>query len=128
ARASSASAGSLADVVQRVKSGVVRIEVTLCSGGAPARAIGTGFLVAPRLVATVEHVVAGASVIVVKRDGKKLATATVIGKDADRDLALVRLSRPVEGYIFKLTEASPRIGDEVAALGFPLGLPLTLTR
>jgi S1-C subfamily serine protease len=77
-------------VVERVKSGVVRIEVTVCSGGSVEQAIGTGFLVGPKLVASVEHVVAGAGRIVVKRDGKKLAAATVIGKDADRDLALLR--------------------------------------
>jgi hypothetical protein len=115
-------------VVQRVKSGVVRIEVIACSGGTVEQAIGTGFLVAPRLVATVEHVINGAGRIVVKRNGVKLATATVIGQDADRDLALVRLAKPVKGYVFELTEISPRLGDEVAALGFPFGLPLTLTR
>jgi S1-C subfamily serine protease len=90
--------------------------------------VGTGFLVSPKLVATVEHVVAGASRIVVKQNGKKLANATVIGQDADRDLALLRLSKTVRGHVFKLTQTSPRLGDEVAALGFPLGLPLTLTR
>ena len=42
--------------------------------------------------------------------------------------ALLRLAKPVRGYVFKLTEVSPRLGDEVAALGFPFGLPLTLTR
>ena len=119
---------SLADVVQRVKSGVVRIEVETCSGGAVEEAVGTGFLVSPKLVATVEHVVDGASRIVVKQNGKKLANATVIGQDADRDLALLRLSKPVRGHVFKLTQTSPRLGDEVAAIGFPLGLPLTLTR
>jgi S1-C subfamily serine protease len=124
----SAPTASLADVVQRVKSGVVRIEARVCSGGSTEQAIGTGFLVAPKLVATVEHVVNGAGRIVVKQNGKKLATATVIGQDADRDLALLRLAKPVKGYVFELTEISPRLGDEVAALGFPFGLPLTLTR
>jgi S1-C subfamily serine protease len=122
------SSGSLADVVQRVKSGVVRIEVAVCSGAGTEQAIGTGFLVGPRLVATVEHVIDGAGAILVKRNGVKLSSATVIGQDADRDLALLRLSKPVHGYVFTLTEASPRLGDEVAALGFPFGLPLTLTR
>lgn len=124
----SAPRASLADVVQRVKSGVVRIEVTVCSGATIDQAVGTGFLVAPKLVATVEHVVDGAGQIVVEQNGKKLSVATVIGQDTDRDLALLRLSKPVHGYVFKLTETSPRLGDEVAALGFPFGLPLTLSR
>ena len=119
---------SLADVVQRVKSGVVRIEAVVCSGGTVGQSVGTGFLIAPKLVATVEHVVDGASRIVVKQNGEKLANATVIGQDADRDLALLRLSKPVRGHVFELTQIAPRLGDEVAALGFPLGLPLTLTR
>jgi S1-C subfamily serine protease len=81
--------------------------------------------VAPTLVATVYHVVEGAGHIVAKRDGKKLATATVIGQDAGRDLALLRLSKPVKGHVFRLSETGPRIGDRIAALGFPPGLPLT---
>jgi S1-C subfamily serine protease len=120
--------GSLADVVQRVKSGVVRIETTLCSGGGVEQGVGTGFLIGPRYVATVEHVVDNAGSIDVKQNGRKLSTATVIGYDKARDLALLRLARPVHGYDFDLTEKAPRLGDDVAALGFPLALPLTLTR
>jgi S1-C subfamily serine protease len=119
---------SLADVVQRVKSGVVRIEVAVCDGGMTTQGVGTGLLVGPRLVATVEHVVDGAGRIVVKQNGRELATATVIGADATRDLALLRLAQPVHGYVFKLADRAPRLGVDVAALGFPLGLPLTLTR
>jgi S1-C subfamily serine protease len=114
--------------VQRVKSGVVRIETTICNGGRVEQGVGTGFLVGPRYVATVEHVVDGAGSIVVKQDGKKLSTATVIGSDTARDLALLRLAKPVKGSDFQLSDTAPRLGDDVAALGFPLGLPLTLTR
>jgi S1-C subfamily serine protease len=119
---------SLADVVQREKSGVVRIETTICNSSQVEQGIGTGFLVGPRYVATVEHVVNGASSIDVKQNGRELSTATVIGSDTARDLALLRLAKPVKGYRFRLSETSPRLGDDVAALGFPLGLPLTLTR
>jgi S1-C subfamily serine protease len=119
---------SLADVVQRVKSGVMRIEVTVCDGGTVGKGVGTGFLVAPRLVATVQHVIDSAGRIVVKRNGRELATATVIGSDATRDLALLRLAKPIRGYRFTLANTAPQLGVEVAALGFPLGLPLTLTR
>jgi S1-C subfamily serine protease len=68
---------SFADVVQRVRSGVIRIEVETCDGSA----VGTGVLVGPRLVATVEHVVDGADAITLKRSGKLLDNATVIGLD-----------------------------------------------
>ncbi len=112
------------ELVARVRSGVVRIEVETCDG----RGVGSGFLVGPRLVATVEHVVDGASRIDLKRDGKNVASGTVIGADKERDIALVRTDRPVSGYTFQLEGRAPRLGEEVGALGFPLGLPLTVTK
>jgi S1-C subfamily serine protease len=115
---------SFADLVQRIKSGVIRIEVTDCGDSA----IGTGFLIKPRLVATVEHVVDGALKIKLKRNGELLGTATVIGLDKDRDLALLRTSVPIDGYDFGFAGRAPRLGEDVAAMGFPLGLPLTVTR
>jgi hypothetical protein len=114
----------LADVVEKVKSGVFRIVARTCDGAS----VGSGILVGPRLVATVEHVVAGAREIVLKRGGRKLGTAQVIGLDVPRDLALLRTSEPVDGHVFLLSRESPRLGEEVAVLGFPLGLPLTVTR
>jgi S1-C subfamily serine protease len=116
---------SLADLVQRVRSGVVSLEIDVCSGGAVRPTTGSGFLVGPTLVATVHHAVEGAGRIIVKRGGKKLATATVIGQEAGRDLALLRLSKPVHGHVFRLSQTGPRIGDRIAALGYPPGLPLT---
>lgn len=117
-------APTFADLVAKVRSGIVRIETDDCSGGA----IGTGFLLNSRLVATVEHVIDGASGITLKRNGKVLAHATVIGADSARDLALVRADKAIRGYHFTLASRAPRLGEDVAALGFPLGLPFTVTR
>ena len=83
-------------LVAQVRSGVVKIEVETCDG----RGVGSGFLVGPRLVATVEHVVDGASRIDLKRDGKSVASGTVIGADKERDIALIRTDQPVRGYVF----------------------------
>jgi S1-C subfamily serine protease len=115
---------SFPKLVSRVRSGVVRIEVNTCA----IQSVGTGMLITPRLVATVEHVVEDAATIAVKRNGKLLATGTVIGTDPDRDLALLQLSTPVTGYRFAFAARAPQLGEAVAALGFPLGLPLTVTR
>ena len=115
---------SFADVVSTVQSGVIRIETSTCTGGE----IGTGILLGPRLVATVEHVVDGAQTITLKRDGKVVGHGTVIGSDSARDVALVRSDRPITGHRFKLAARAPRLGEDVAAIGFPLGLPLTVTR
>ena len=114
----------LSALVATVRSGVLRIEVETCDG----RALGTGLLVGPREVATVEHVIDGAQGIRLIRAGKLLATATVIGSDSSRDLALLRTSRPIPGYRFTLENRPPALGEDVAALGFPLGLPLSVSK
>src|SRR5687767_5885284 len=114
----------LTRLVTRVKSGVIRVETTTCAG----KSVGSGTLISPKLVATVEHVVAGARTIALKRSGKLLGTATVIGRDRTRDLALLRLSKATTGHQFRLARRLPEVGEAVAALGFPLGLPLTATR
>ena len=80
---------SLPALVASTKSGIIRIQATGCG----SQDIGTGFLIGPRLVATVEHVVSGATSISLVRDGKTLGSGTVIGYDAVRDVAL---STPVE--------------------------------
>jgi S1-C subfamily serine protease len=116
--------GSFSDVIDRVKSGVIRIEAMSCG----VKGVGTGFLVKPTLVATVEHVVDGATKITLKRDGRVLGTAQVIGIDRDRDLALLRTKAPIRGYTFGFTNGAPRLGEDVGAIGFPLGLPLTVTQ
>ena len=103
---------------------MIRIEASGCG----KTVIGTGFLVRPNLVATVEHVVGGASKITLKRNGKTVATARIIGADKDRDLALLQTAKPIKGYTFGFAHGKPRFGEEVGALGFPLGLPLTVTR
>jgi hypothetical protein len=66
--------------------------------------------------------------LAMSRNGADLGAATVIGTDSNRDLALLRTTVPVDGHVFKLAPRAPRLGEDVAALGFPLGLPLTVTR
>ena len=112
------------DLVADVETGVVRVEAETCDGDR----FGTGVLVNPQFVATVEHVVAGASKLTLKRNGEMLATARVVGSDPDRDLALLQTSEEIAGHNFKFAVQEPRLGEDVAVLGFPLGLPLTVTK
>jgi hypothetical protein len=116
---------SFAQLVRQVRSGVIRIESQFCGNQG---AVGTGFLISPNLVATVDHVVAGAQAITLKRGTTVLGTGTVLGGDQARDVALVQTSVPINGYVFSIAAARPRLGQAVAALGFPFGYPLTLTR
>jgi S1-C subfamily serine protease len=103
--------------------GVIRIRTATCSGSY----IGTGFLITPRLVVTVDHVVAGATAITFTRDGTTLGTGTVIGSDPVRDVALVRTDSPITGYQFHFSSEAPELGEDVTAIGFPFDLPLTVT-
>ena len=76
---------TFADVVAQVRSGVIRIEAATCDG----KSIGTGILVGPRLVATVDHVVADANGIALKRNGRVIGRGVVVEPVmvADRDAA-----------------------------------------
>jgi serine protease Do len=69
----------------------------------------------------------GAYTINLKQNGRIVGSGTVIGEDPTRDVALVQSSRPIPGYRFRITSRTPVLGEDVAALGFPLGLPLTVT-
>ncbi len=111
-----------AAVYAREESGVVRIETLSCSD----TGIGTGFLLSPTLVATVNHVIANAAVVSLI-DGDQRTTGTVIGADPSRDLALVQAARPLTGYHFSFAGTTPEVGDQVGAIGFPIGGPITFT-
>src|SRR4051794_41369796 len=75
------------------RSGLVRVETVSCG----SKLVGTGFLVDARHVATAEHVVAGASRIVLRRGGRVLGAGTIAGADRGLDVALVRADRPIGG-------------------------------
>jgi hypothetical protein len=59
----------LASLVAKSQSGVIRIETNACG----VQEIGTGFLIGPRMIATVQHVVDGASSITLEQGNKIVA-------------------------------------------------------
>jgi serine protease Do len=120
-------AQSFADLYRNVSSGVVRIQATTCDGGD----VGTGFLIAPNLVATVAHVVNGSAALnltIGDQGAGGTTSGVVVGIDPAADVALVRLDRPIQGHVFIMAAATPGVGQEVAAIGFPVGDPMTFTR
>lgn len=120
-------AQSFADLYRNVSSGVVRIQATTCDGGG----VGTGFLIAPNLVATVAHVVnesAALNLTVGEKGAGGTTSGVVVGIDPSADVALVRLDRPMQGHVFTMTALPPSVGQEVAAIGFPVDDPMTFTR
>lgn len=111
------------EMVAEVQSGVGQLSVTRCDGSPT----GTGFLVAPDLVVTAAHVVDRASAITVSFDGTAVR-GVVLGFNKLADLALVRTDTAVSGHQFTFQTTEPLLGTDVAALGYPDGKTLTLTR
>lgn len=117
----SPTAPALRDVVARASAGVVKIEVTTCDGGGGS---GSGFIVAPNLVATVAHVVDGARTISVRGTGG-VVRGELVGVDDRRELALVRTVKPFSGYVLSFSRVNPEVTDQISVIGYPLGRPLS---
>jgi hypothetical protein len=77
-------------------------------------------------LATAAHVVAGTVSLAVD-DGGDPVPGTIEGVDAGLDVALVKLAHSVPGHVFSLDTTTPATGASVAAIGFPLNQPKTLT-
>lgn len=120
-----AAAARAEPVYERVNALVACLESRFPGGG---RAVGTGFFVAPKVLATVRHQVRGADAIRIHlADGRRLsARSLVIGEDSD--LALVRVSEEGAPSVTPMPSAEARLGDEVFTIGCPLGLSQTMTR
>ena len=96
-----------------------RVEAESRRGSDEGQSSGTGFLVAPGLLITNEHVVADCQRInVVSPDGRR--AARVIDSDDLIDLALLRVSG-LSGPVAPIRRVgSVRLGEPAYAFGFPL--------
>jgi serine protease Do len=93
--------------------------------------VGSGFIVqADGLILTNSHVVFGHQGITVTLDDGRKADATLLGADPIIDLAVLRIPVSRDGHPTALlgNSDSIRIGEEVMAIGNPLGLEQTLTQ
>ncbi len=102
---------------------------TVRSADAEDRFLGSAFLWSDGTVAvTNAHVVGDAEdVRLVDRHGVE-ATALVIARDAARDVAVISLPPEFAGGTgLELAVEAPELGDEIFALGAPLGIEFTLT-
>ena len=112
----------LEDVISRAMPAVVRVETS--SG------FGSGFFIAPDTILTNVHVVGASSTVTIRRlDGRTL-TARVQTTAPELDIAVLRIANPDAGQATLpiAPSAEPRQGQDVIALGTPLGLQNTVTR
>lgn len=80
-------------------------------------------------ILTNNHVVAGAEKLMVTLADGRVFDAKVVGKDPATDLAVIALNNaPKDLTVAKLGDSSKvRVGDNIAAIGNPLGLSSTMT-
>ena len=116
-------ADSLVDAVSKVIPSVVRIDFT----GDGIVGVGSGFIITGNgYVVTNQHVISEAVSITVTLSTGDAFEATVSDSNADRDLALLKLSSSRTDFpeIGLATASVVQVGTTVAAVGYPLGLEL----
>lgn len=114
--------GSLSSLYELVLPGVVSIGTDLGQG--------SGFIFDSQgHVVTNHHVVQGSSTVEVAFSSGFKAYGTVIGSDADADIAVIKVDAPAE-QIHPLAigdSSSLQVGQSVVAIGNPFGLNGTMT-
>lgn len=114
----------LADVVAEALPSVVNVKVTSLSNVGLGRGEGSGVVIDEAgIILTNFHVVRGAvDVEVVFNDGRDRMTGRVIGGIPERDLAVIRVDADDLDPIAIGRSSNLQLGDDVVAIGFPLGL------
>ncbi|RZL47880.1 MAG: PDZ domain-containing protein [Pedobacter sp.] len=94
----------------------------------PRAASGSGVILTPDgYIVTNNHVVDNADKIEVVLSNKRKVTAKVIGKDANTDLALIKVDVNDLPFVKMGNSDNVQIGEWVLAVGFPLDLQTTVT-
>jgi putative serine protease PepD len=125
----SSTALSATQIYQRDAKGVVSIKAITTAGEDE----GTGIVLNDSgLILTNDHVIKGATSITVDASGSSKVTrsATIVGEEANQDLALIRVNPSGLGLepLTLVSSSSLQVGDPVYAIGNPYGLEETLTK
>lgn len=124
--------------------GVGLVQTLGCAGrpvvGNGRAAAFSGFLIGRSVVMTAEHgLYVGPSQVAckvrVRLDGRWYGVSEMrLWSDPGRtdrrgiDVATLMLSRPARGHVFRFASQSPQLGGFVAAIGYPLGLPISFSQ
>ncbi len=120
---------SATQIYKQASAGVVSIKAVTSEG----EDSGTGIVLNDKgLILTNDHVVAGASSLTVAPKGSSTITrsATLVGEEANDDLALIKVNPSGLGLkpLSLVSSKAVQVGDAVYAIGNPYGLDETLTR
>ena len=124
----------LAAVFERVSPAVVSIQAMKINKIRPQRRfetiVGSGVIIdRDGQILTNAHVVDGAASLTVTLDSGTKVPARLVGLDAVLDVALVRAETPAALPVARLGDSTTiKVGDEVVAIGNPIGLDQTMTR
>ncbi len=115
--------------VEAVAAKLLPSVVSILSVSSSAEAEGSGVILSSDgLILTNNHVIAGATTLTVKFNDGTTATAKVIGSDATDDLAVIKVSGVSGLAVATLgSSANVKVGEQVVAVGSPLGLSATVT-
>ena len=122
APAATSDSASLEDVISHALPALVRVET---AGG-----FGSGFFITPDTMLTNVHVVGSSTTVSVRRPDGTTLTARVDASAPELDIAVIRISDPDPNQptLPMGSGVHARAGQEVIALGTPLGLQNTVTR
>ena len=124
-------AGSINSIVKKVFPTVVTINVTTANGGGTGSGSVFKTSATTSYVVTNNHVIESAALatgtINVELDNGDSFPATIVGRDPNYDLAVLKISKGNLPIIPIGDSTSIRIGDQVIAFGSPLGLDHTVT-
>ncbi|WP_353943815.1 trypsin-like peptidase domain-containing protein [Streptomyces sp. HUAS MG91] len=117
--------GTVAGVAEAVSPSIVEINATLSNGSST----GSGVIITDDgEILTNNHVISGATSVKVRTSDGKTYTAEVVGTDAKKDLALIKLKNASGLKPATLGDSdNVGVGDEVVAIGSPEGLTGTVT-
>ena len=122
---------SVSEVYQTLLPSVVRIETT--GGGGSGKtmtesATGTGVIVnADGTILTAAHVIDGAATIKVRYADGSTSAASVASKNVKQDVATITPAKLPETVVPAVLGGGLAVGDDVVAIGNPLGLTATTT-